>query len=289
VVVAAAEAREVSAREFERRLRRALVGVYENGALGFAKGAAYSALLAFFPILTPLTTVLIRANAEAVSRKIAGFVFEVAPPGTEELIRYQFMERGARPVTLPVLATILSLWAASGVMMSLLDGFRAARKRKDPRGVIVKRLVAVALVVISALPVVGASSLMIFGDRAERTLLSSIGLLEAGQALAGPVEWLGKALRYLLAFGATVLVTGLLYWLGPQPRCRCRSVWSGAWLATILWLAVTLLFAWYVRNIASYNLLYGSIGAAIALLVWMFLLAVIALLGFEFVCAGERR
>jgi membrane protein len=274
---------------FGLRLKRACVGVYENGALGFAKGAAYSSLLAFFPILTTLTTILIRANAEAVSRKIAGFVFEVVPPGVETLIRYQVMERGARPVTLPVLATLLSLWAASGVMMSLLDGFQAARKKKDPRGVVYKRLVAVGLVVVAALPVVGASALMIFGDRAEQAILSVIGLYEAGEVLAGPVQWLGKALRYGLAFGATVVVTGLLYWLGPKPRCRCGSVWSGAWLATTLWLLVTLAFAWYVRNIASYNVLYGSIGAAIALLVWMFLLAVIALLGFEFVCAGERR
>jgi membrane protein len=59
-------------------------------------------------------------------------------------------------------------------------------------------------------------------------------------------------------------------------------VWPGAWLATILWLIATSGFAWYVRNIANYNVLYGSIGAVIALLVWMYLLAVIALVGCEY-------
>jgi membrane protein len=59
-------------------------------------------------------------------------------------------------------------------------------------------------------------------------------------------------------------------------------------MAALLWLAATGLFSWYVRNIASYNVLYGSIGAAIALLVWLYLLCVIALVGCEFNAEAER-
>jgi hypothetical protein len=69
---------------------------------------------------------------------------------------------------------------------------------------------------------------------------------------------------------------------GPYRRQRWRYVWPGAVLATIFWLLATAGFAWYVRNIGHYNVMYGSVGAGIALLVWMYLMAVIALIGCEF-------
>jgi membrane protein len=69
---------------------------------------------------------------------------------------------------------------------------------------------------------------------------------------------------------------------------KFRSVWPGAILATVLWLLATTVFALYVRHIANYNVLYGSIGAVIALLVWMYLLAVSSLLGCEYNAVRER-
>jgi membrane protein len=80
----------------------------------------------------------------------------------------------------------------------------------------------------------------------------------------------------------------MLYYLGPYRKQRWRFVWPGAALATLAWLIATMVFAWYVRNIARYNVMYGSIGAAIALLVWMYLIALIALVGCEFNAAYER-
>ena len=59
-------------------------------------------------------------------------------------------------------------------------------------------------------------------------------------------------------------------------------------VATILWLAATVVFAWYVRNIANYNVMYGSIGAVIALLVWQYVLAVVALMGCEYNAVREK-
>src|SRR5687768_4174859 len=107
-------------------LRRSIVSAYGDNILGTAKGAAYSALLAFFPILTSITLILVRMRAEDVSRILSGFLLGVAPPGTEDLIRYSIAVRGERPLTLPIVAVLLSIYAASGVMMSLMEGFRAA-------------------------------------------------------------------------------------------------------------------------------------------------------------------
>ncbi len=276
-------------RSFLARLGRALAGAYRHGALGYAKGAAYSALLAFFPVLTTTTALLIHMNAEAVSRRITAMLFRVAPPGVEDLIRYYVAQRGARPLALPIAAFALALWAASGVMVSLMEGFNAAEGRKGARGVMATRLVALWLVLVSLLPVVGATALIIAGDRAENFVLHWLGVLEAGETLQGGVRLLGVALRYALAIGSMVVVAGLLYYFGPEGGRRRRRIWSGALLATALWFLLTAAFAWYVRNIADYNVLYGSIGAVIALCVWMYLLALTAILGCEFnVQAGGK-
>ena len=84
------------------------------------------------------------------------------------------------------------------------------------------------------------------------------------------------------------VVTALLYYFGPNRRQTFRRLWAGAALATLMWLATTTAFAWYVRNIANYNVVYGSLGASIALLVWMYLMAVISLVGCEFNAIEER-
>ncbi len=79
-----------------------------------------------------------------------------------------------------------------------------------------------------------------------------------------------------------------LYYFGPYRRQRWRYVWPGAILATVLWLAATSGFAWYAVHIAHYNVMYGSVGASIALLVWMYVLAIVALIGCEFNAEYER-
>ena len=89
-------------------------------------------------------------------------------------------------------------------------------------------------------------------------------------------------MRYAVAFAATAAVTAILYFYGPYRKQRWSRVWPGAILATILWLLATVVFGWYVRNITNYNVLYGSVGTSIALLIWMYLLAAIALFGCEF-------
>jgi membrane protein len=270
--------------------RRALVSAYTHNCFGVAKGAAYSALLSFFPVLTTATTILVRANADAVSRSLSTLVFQVVPPGTEDVVRYIFMERGHQPVSLIVIASFVSVWAASGIMMSLMEGFRAAYRIPASRPFLKQRGMAALLVVSAAVPIWGASALIVFGSRTEKWLLPAIGLLSRGEQIRGWLSLASELVRLALAAGAIVLGTCLLYYLGPnhvKPR-SIRSVMPGALLVTVLWGITTMAFAWYVRNIANYNVLYGSIGAAIALLVWMYLLSVIALVGCEYNAEKER-
>ena len=217
-------------------LRQSLISTLDDGCFGYAKAAAYSALLSFFPVLTSAAAILVQTRAGFVSAALEHFLSQIVPPGTEELVVQQFRVMGERPA-----------------------GF-----------------------------LVGASLLIVFGGQVERAVLNWMKV----DPFLTPFAWVwrdaSRIARYGLAFAGTVAVTASLYYFAPYREQHWRLVWRGATLATILWLLATVGFAWYVRNLARYNVMYGSIGAGIALLVWMYLIALIALIGCEFNAVYER-
>src|SRR3984885_9411537 len=148
-------------------LRSALVATVQDSSLSIAKGAAYSSLLSFFPVLTTLAAILVQANASDVARTIASFLYDVVPPGTEDVVLRLFVVHGERPKYLLVSAVVLALWAAPGAIMSMIEGFRSIYRIPTGRSFLQERAMAVFLVLISALPIVGASALIVFGTRAE--------------------------------------------------------------------------------------------------------------------------
>ncbi len=268
--------------------KRTWVAAYEDNCFGIAKGAAYSALLSFFPVLTTTIALLVQANAESVSKVITRVLFEVAPPGTQDLIRDYLRSQGRRPAALLVIATILSIWAASGAMMSLMEGFQAAYNLPGGRPFLKQRGVAALLVVCGVGPLVFGSALVLSGSRAEGMITQWLGLSREGVQLASWVIVLSRLVRSLIAFGSIIVAAALMFYLGPNRRVRLRSVWPGALMAGSLWLISTQAFGWYVRYLANYNVLYGSIAAVIALVVWMYVLAVGTLAGCEFNVAIEN-
>ena len=266
-------------------LRQSLLSTLDDGCFGYAKAAAYSALLSFFPVLTSAATILVQTRAGFVSATLEKFLSQIVPPGTEDLVVQQFRVMGERPIGFLIAAGIISLWAASGVIKSLIEGFQAAYRVPRNRDFFRQSSVAMSLVLLSAVPLICASLLIVFGGQVERAVLHWMKV----DPFLTPFAWVWQAAsrlaRYALAFVTTITVTSSLYYFGPYRKQRWHYVWRGATLATVLWFLATLGFAWYVRHLASYNVMYGSIGASIALLVWMYL---IALIGCEFNATHER-
>lgn len=255
-------------KHFWKRLGRAFWEASNDGCLGCAKAAAYSALLSIFPVLSTIAAVFAQVKADAVSAKLAEMLFQVAPPGTEDLLEFTIAARGERPVYLLVGAVLLSAIAASGVVLSLIDGFHFAYRVRNRRSFWRHRLVAMALVFGAAAPALAASALVVYT---------------------------GRALVYLPALIAVAVSTMTLYRFGPDlpQEMRKAPVWPGALVASGIWIFATLGFVWYLHNLANYNLIYGSIAAVIALLVWLYLLAASALIGCEYnaerLREGEKR
>ena len=147
---------------------------------------------------------------------------------------------------------------------------------------------AVMLVLGTLLPAIFASTLVLFGDHTERELFRWVGVLASDAQLKGWMLLISTIIRYFVELAAVVLVMAVMYYFGPNRKQSWNDVLPGALLATTLWLLTTQVFAWYVRNLAQYNLLYGSIGGVIAMLVWIYLLSAIALLGCEFNAEREK-
>jgi membrane protein len=269
-------------------LQRTFFAAFDDGCFWMAKGAAYSAILSFFPILTSAATILVMTNAAVVSDMLAQFLQQIVPPGTERVVLNHFRARGQKSITLLVIAALLSLWAAGSVFKSLIQGFNAAYRIPRSRSYFRETGVAIMLVFFAAVPLAGASAMVLFGSQAERAVLGVMHVDPLLNPLAGAWHWISLIARYVVAFAAIVAITCILYYYGPYRRQKWSGVWRGALLATALWLAATMGFAWYVRHLAPYNVMYGSIGTSIALLVWMYLMAVIAMFGCEFNAEWER-
>lgn len=269
-------------------LRRSFIAALDDNCFGIAKGAAYSALLSLFPVLGTVAAILVQTRAGVVMGPAERALSEVLPPGTQDVVLEQFRVHGQRPIHLLIAASLLSLYAAASVVKSLIEGFQAAYRIPRNRSFLRGNAVAMALVLLAALPLMGASLLIVFGSQVENMVLRWVSVDPRFTPYAWLWELVSRLMRYAVAFLTTTVVTSMLFYFGPYRRQQWSGVWRGAIFATLLWLLATGGFAWYVKNLANYNVLYGSIGTSIALLVWMYLMAAIALLGCEFNAEFER-
>jgi membrane protein len=199
-----------------------------------------------------------------------------------------FAIRGNRPSFVPITGMLVSVWAGSGVMVSLMQGFHKAYRVPSGRPFVRERVIAILLVFSAAIPALFASAMIVAGGHAEHWVGSWLRLVASGQELRGWVSVIAAMVRYLIALASIVLGACILYQVGPNRPQKWSRVWPGAVAATILWLAATSGFAWYARHIANYNVFYGSIATVIVLLVWMYVLAIIAFIGCEFNAEWEK-
>lgn len=269
-------------------LKSTLFSSFDDNLFSIAKGAAYSSILSFFPVLTSAATILVQTKADFVKETLDRFLAQVVPPQTNALVAEHFKAAGQRPNALLVLAGLLSLWAASSVIKSLIQGFNSAYRVPRSRSFWHETGIAISLVFMAAGPLVGASAMLVFGGQAEALVLRSLKVDPILNPLSEPVHYIAEIMRYLISLAAVISVTGTLYYFGPYRRQRWRAVLPGAFFATLLWFGATLGFGWYVRHMANYNVMYGSLGTGIALLVWMYLVSLIAILGCEFNAECER-
>jgi len=262
---------------FWRLFRISVWRAFEHDAFATAKASAYSSILTFFPALLVLGSVLATVRrGEVYLREVSYALGRILPAGATTALAYL---KGAahRPVGLLLTTSLLTIWTASGVIISWMEGFRRAYQLPKTWGLLKERLIAISLVLMAGLPLTFATILVAFGSRIETRVLFNID-----HELGPLVLLLWVAIRWIIAILTSIAVIALIYHNAVPRTQPWHSVIPGAVLATGLWLGTTALFGWYLQRYADYSIIYGSLGVSIALLVWMYLISLVVLIGAEF-------
>ncbi|HXE89723.1 MAG TPA: YihY/virulence factor BrkB family protein [Terriglobales bacterium] len=264
--------------KFLDEMRRAFWRAFEDNCFAIAKASAYSSILALFPALLLVASVLAASRkTEAFLREIAFAVGRVLPPGAAATARHLVETAAPQPMLPLITGSVFTLLAATGIMISWMEGFRNAYRLPKIWGFWKERAIALLLVVLALIPLSLATMLVGFGAQIETWMV-----LHSTKQLGAVIFLLFTGLRWLIAILTSIAVIALIYHHGVPRTQPWHRVLPGAVVATFLWLLTTALFAWYVKTFAVYSVVYGSLGAAIALLVWMYLVSIVILVGAEF-------
>ena len=262
---------------FWRLFRLSIWRAFEHDAFAIAKASAYSSIFTFFPALLVLGSVMATINrGEVYLREISYALGTILPAGSSTALSYL---RGSadRPVGLLVSTSLLTIWSASGVIISWMDGFRRAYQLPKTWGLVQERLIAISLVFMAGLPLSFATILVAFGSRIEMRILFLLG-----HEFGPIILLLWGAIRWTIAILTSIAVIQLIYHNAVPRTQPWHSVLPGAVLSTAMWLLSSALFGWYLQHYTDYSVIYGSLGVGIALLVWMYLISLVVLIGAEF-------
>lgn len=272
-------------------VRRAIGSAFGHSVFSMAKAAAYSAILSIFPALLVVTTIFAMMPAGGDIRGLLRGGFEhILPPDTMQLVQMYFVINHARSLRIVWASGFISVFAAMGVLLSLMEGFRRAYRL--PRGVWGfwrERLVALLLVPGTMVPMAAATVFLAFGHVIEHWMIENSGHELHDYVIVG---W--RLVRWVIAMLASVLSLMVVYHFGvPREklppgggrwagrRMQWRETLPGAAIATGTWFFSTLLYGWYVLRFGHYSLVYGSLGAGIATLVWLYMVSLSILIGAE--------
>jgi membrane protein len=274
---------DIPARGWLDIVKRTQKEVKTDNVTLIAAGVAFYSMLAIFPALIAVVTIYgLVAEPADVQRQVGSFA-ENMPPGAGDLLTDQLQRIvETRQTSLSIALAIslaAALWSASAGIQALIKGLNIAYDAQETRGFVKLRGLALLLTIGGIVVVLGALALIAVLP----AVLRNLGLGRAGELAISIGRW--PALIVLVA-----VALAILYRLGPDRATpRLRWVSWGALAAVVLWVAVSAGFSYYVSNFGRYGQTYGSLGAVIVLLLWLWLSALAALIGAELDAEIERQ
>ncbi len=260
-----------------RLLRASFWRAFVHDAFATAKASAYSSIFTFFPVLLIVGSSLTNWRKGApYLREISYALDSILPAGGSTVLNY--LRAGAKhPRGFLITTSLITLWTASGVMISWMEGFRRCYELPKTWGLIKERLIAFLLVVFALVPMTFATLLVAVGSKFETRLLPYIDSDYSPYILL-----LWGMIRWAIATLTAISVIALIYHNAVPRTQPWHSVIPGSVFATFLWFSVTVGFRAYLQHFGDFATIYGSLGAGMALLVWMYMISLVVLVGAEF-------
>ncbi|NIV34821.1 MAG: YihY family inner membrane protein [Anaerolineae bacterium] len=259
-------------------VRTGLAFDQDEGAV-VSRSIAYYALFSLFPLLLVLISAAssILADEEALRTIIE--LFERTLPISADLARESVEQALAARGTVNVIAGLGLLWSATGVFTAMYRAVNKAWGNPKSRLFLKEKLFGLAVVLIVGLILLGSTLL----STAASVLQKWDGTIFGWQPFSSPeVAALWGKLSTFVPPVISVVTFIILYRTIPLNRVTWRDVWLGGLIAGLIWEAARQIYAWYLANVATYSLIYGSVGVIIGFLLWAYLSAMILLIGAEF-------
>ncbi len=254
-------------------VRRVAGEISEDRLMLIAAGITFYLILALFPAMAATVSVYgLFADPARVADSLT-YVDDVLPASALDLIQSQLTELASQTpqsVGLGFLVSFaIAFWSANNGVKALFQGMNVAYNEREKRGF-------VRLTALSFLFTIGAMFLAVI-------LVTVVGVIPAVLGLVdlGPLsDILIRAGRWFLMLVVVATAIGLLYKFGPsRKKAQLKWITTGGLLATGVWVVASVGFSFYIQNFADYNAIYGSLGAAIGFMVWIWVSVLIVLIG----------
>ncbi|MFD6109083.1 YihY/virulence factor BrkB family protein [Streptomyces yangpuensis] len=269
---------ELPARSWKAVLRGTAKEFGDDELADRAAALTYYGVLAIFPALLVLVSLLGLAGASTAGR-VLDTLQQLAPGSARDVIGdavEQLQGRSGVGSLMAVVGLVVALWSASGYVAAFIRSANAVYDVPEGRPVWKVLPLRLALTVtLMALACAGALIVVFTGGLARRAG-TALGIGDTGLAVWSIAKW--PALVLLV----TIMIA-LLYWAAPNAKGRgFKWVTPGSLLALLIWMITSAGFAFYVANFASYNKTYGTVAGVVVFLVWLWITNLAVLLGLEF-------
>ena len=260
---------------------RGVVELYDSDGLTHAASIAYYTLLSLFPMMLLGLSVLGEMTSDSADRDaVVRFVFRYFPRQFA-FISGQLDAFQTTPVSFGFWGVVALVWASLGVFNAITSAVNHAWAVEKRRSFLKHRLVGFLMMVSAGL-------ILMLG-------LVIASLVRLAETRLGEVfvrsPWLDNFSGFFASQLATLLLIGcvaLVFYFIPNTRVRFRDVWPGAILVGVLWRSALRLFSWYASDLATWNVVHGSIAAVVVFLLWIYVSAVILLYGVEMTASYAR-
>jgi membrane protein len=255
-------------------LRRTFVdAIFKHNCLGLAAQLAYYFFFSLFPALIFLLAIASYFPITTLMDEIVGSLRQFAPPELIAIVTDQLRKiSGDQQGGLLTLGILTALWSSSSAMTAIIDTVNHAYAVEEGRPWWKVRLVAIALTIGGAIFVLTSFALIIVGPQLANPIADAVGL---GTAF----EWTWNIVQGPVACALASIGIALVFYFAPDVEQQWSWLLPGTIFATILWVAASLGFRYYVVNVTHYTETYGALGGAMVLLLWFYMSGLVLLLG----------
>ena len=246
-----------------------------DDALGLAAQLAYYLILALFPFILVLVSLMGTFGSQELASEVLGYFRQVMPQQAYEVIETftgNIISGDAEAPELFTFGILFTIWAASGAFAALINALNRAYDVQETRPFWKVRVIAILMTLgLSVLILVGVL-LLVLGPQIGEVIANLFGLGDLFELVWDVARW-PAALFFM------VLTVALLYYFAPDVEQPFRWITPGGLIGVLLWVLASVAFNFYVSNFGSYNKTYGSIGAVIVLLLYLYISSLAILFG----------